>query len=464
MKSEKGSLSNTDMEKKESRRRRFLKVSTFVAGVALVGILASSFGHPLIEAATKDRISPSKHNKKPELVFPVISDVHIKESGTSDLKKFETALDQLNRLAPKQDALVTVGDLTDHGRVEEYDRFMSVYNAKKQPQAVSMLAIGNHDYGNGLSAADAQKRFLDQTGMKSTQYHKVIKGYHFIVMGTEDGRIEGTFSKKQIAWLSERLKQAKKRDPQKPIFVFHHQPIKDTLYGSEWGIDINRDLLYDTLKDYPQVITFSGHTHYPLEDPRIIHQKDFTSIGTSTLSYLWLDAGRIQGEVPQDYADTLSQGLIVKVYKNKVKIERRNFHSNGWSGKPFEIQYPVKKSHFKYTETRDRIKPRFKYKSAISVVKEKTTATDLEIKFDQAVDNTLVHDYKIEAKNMKTGKVEKEFLAFSEFYKDPVPNPLTLAISGLTPDTQYQIEVRAIDSFGNASDRTLKVIGKTKRS
>ena len=64
-----------------------------------------------------------------------------------------------------------------------------------------------------------------------------------------------------------------------------------TVYGSEWGFTENRDLMYDTLKPYPQVITFSGHTHYPLDDPRIIHQEDFTSIGTSTGAYVWLDSG-----------------------------------------------------------------------------------------------------------------------------------------------------------------------------
>lgn len=69
--------------------------------------------------------------------------------------------------------------------------------------------------------------------------------------------------------MSDKLKQAAKDDPEKPIFVFHHQPFKDTVYGSEWGFDINRDLFYDTLRNYPQVITFSGHTHYPLDNPKI---------------------------------------------------------------------------------------------------------------------------------------------------------------------------------------------------
>ena len=38
-------------------------------------------------------------------------------------------------------------------------KFMSAYNARKQSKAVSMMAMGNHDYWNGLSVADAQSFF-----------------------------------------------------------------------------------------------------------------------------------------------------------------------------------------------------------------------------------------------------------------------------------------------------------------
>ena len=53
----------------------------------------------------------------------MISDVHIKETGTLDLRTFQHALTQLNEQAPKQDAFVVVGDLADTGALKEYDRF-----------------------------------------------------------------------------------------------------------------------------------------------------------------------------------------------------------------------------------------------------------------------------------------------------------------------------------------------------
>ena len=106
------------------------------------------------------------------------------------------------------------------------------------------------------------------------------------------------------------------------------------------------------------MISFSGHTHYPLDDPKIIHQKDFTSIGTSTGAYLWLDAGRIQGEVPEG-ADILNQALIVEVYNNKVLLKRRDIHNNNWTAEPFEITLPTNKNEFIYTEDRDKKAPIF---------------------------------------------------------------------------------------------------------
>jgi hypothetical protein len=99
----------------------------------------------------------------------------------------------------------------------------------------------------------------------------------------------------------------------------------------------------------------------------------------------------------------------------------------------------------------------------VSIAHDKTAAAGLAIMLTQAKDNLLVHDYKLKAKNVETGEVEKEFLAFSEFYKDPIPNPLTLTINGLKSNTLYEIEVFALDAFANESHNSLKVLGKTSQ-
>ncbi|TYR80531.1 phosphatase [Priestia megaterium] len=420
----------------------------------LISLVICSF---LLTGHAEGKVSKNEHAEEPELVFPVISDVHIKKSGTSDLQKFQNALDQLNEQAPRQDAFAVIGDLTDSGLPEEYARFFSLYNAKKQPQSSSLFTIGNHEY-RSASATEAQKMFLTETSMQSIHYHKVIKGYHFIVLGTESRLTQGHYSKKQIKWLDGQLSQAEQDDSEKPIFVFAHQPINNTLFGSKG--EINGELLYKILKKYPQVISFSGHTHQPLDHPKNISQKEFTSVGTSSVSYMWLGPGYIQGEIPP-VSQRISQGLIVEVYKNRVVIKRRDFHKNDWTGEPWEIKYPVKDHRFGYTETRDQIKPSF-LKDAISIVGEKTTASNIQIKFTQAVDNLLVHSYQVTIKEKRSGKIVHGYKAFSEYYKDPVPHLLTLPITGLHADTVYIIEVTAIDAFGNTSENRLIIEAKTK--
>ena len=443
-------------------RRSFLGKTTKMAGVALGASLIGPLGGLSVNAASSSSIMNST-GAKPDLVFPVISDVHIFTDNNQNLDKFKTTLEQLNQVAPNQDAFAVVGDLTEYGDVPQYDKFMSTFNANKQSKAVPLMVMGNHDYWNGLSAADAQALFLKKTGMESIYFHKVINGYHFIMMGTEDGLTEGRFSVNQIHWLSEQLKIAHEEDPKKSIFVFHHQPMTGTVYGSEWGITENRDLMYETLKPYPQVISFSGHTHYPLDDPRIIHQADFTSIGTSTGAYFstngcWKNSGRSSGEG----ADFLNQALIVEVYNNKVLIKPRDIHHNDWTGEPFEISLPANKNNFKYTEEkRDKQAPKFTNDAMVSIVQAETTAVSLTVMLTQAKDDVLVHDYKIIARRADNGEMEKELLAFSEYYKDPVPNPLTLTIDGLKPNTLYELEIFALNAYGKESPNSLKVLGKT---
>ncbi|MFZ0443230.1 MAG: metallophosphoesterase [Bacillus sp. (in: firmicutes)] len=391
---------------KEMDRRSFLGKTTKMAGVALGATLLGPLNALPADAASRSSIMNS-NGAKPDLVFPVISDVHIYTDNDKNLNKFKTTLDQLNQVAPEQDAFAIVGDLTEYGDVPQYDKFMSAFNASKQSKTVPLMVMGNHDYWNGLSVADAQSLFLNKTGMESLYFHKVINGYHFIMLGTEDGLTEGRFSVKQINWLGEQLKLA-------------HE-----------------------------------------DDPRIIHQEDFTSIGTSTGAYLWMDAGRIQGEVPEG-ADILNQALIVEVYKNKVLIKPRDIHNNDWTGEPFEISLPANKNNFKYTEKRrDKKAPTFSKDAMVSIVQDETTAVSLTLMLTQAKDDVLVHDYKIIAKRVDTGEVEKEVLAFSEYYKDPVPNPLTLTIDRLKPNTFYEFEIIALDAYGKESPNSLKVLGKT---
>ena len=427
------------------------KVKDLIGFLAVFFLVFTSFSWTSFAETKEEKTEKESSEKK--IVFPVLSDVHIKNSGTDDTFRFQRALQQLNEVAPRQDAFVVVGDFTDSGSTQQYDRFFQTYKQYGNQNATAMYTLGNHDYWNGLLAHDAQKRFLKKTGMESIYYHKVVKGYHFLVMSPENRVTHGYYSDTQINWLKQELVKAKLADPNKPIFVFLHQQIKGTVYGShEWGTNDSAKI-NEVLKEYPQAVTFSGHSHYPLDDPRSIHQKDFTSVGTSSVSYMEVESGKVQGNIPPG-AETLSQGLLVEVDDQKVTIHRRDFHTNSWTGEPWVVELPAKKESFKYTEDRDKEKPTFSQDAKLKL--SNITETSVTATFPQAVDNLLVHSYRLQAKEKATGKVKNQILAFSEFYRDPVPKELTFTLGGLEINMEYNIEVTALDSFGNESSAPLR--------
>ena len=118
----------------------------------------------------------------------------------------------------------------------------------------------------------------------------VINGYHFIGVSYDDNG--KTFSGK-TEWLKERLDNATKENPNKPIFVYQHPSPTLTIYGSiSWSdFDIRK-----VLSDYPQVVDFSGHSHYSPSDPRNVWQGEFTAIGCGSLKALMSNLNYIEGD------------------------------------------------------------------------------------------------------------------------------------------------------------------------
>lgn len=401
-------------------------------------------------------------NRKADLIFPVISDVHIRRTGTRDLEKFARALQQLNQLAPEQNALAVVGDLTDFGTNQEYNRFFDVLNREKLPGAAALLSMGNHEYYSSLTSRMAQGRFLRKTGLPSLYYHRIIQGYHFLILSPENRKVHGYLSPEQIEWLGDRLKEAATDSPGKPIFVFHHQPIRHTVYGSEtWSSQTFEDDLYRTLKPYPQVVIFSGHSHYPLDHPRSIHQQDFTSVGTSSVSYMELESGKLQGNLPEGCRD-VSQGLLVEVYGGEVVIRRRSFHANRWVGKAWTIPFPSGDRPFPYSDGIQRERealPAFPLGARAVVVRNLAKACGLTVEFPQA-EGDFIHAYQITAVDAGSGG-SVSFSAFSGFYRPQIPSSLSLSIPGLKPGRRYQLSIAAIDAFGRESSTRLTTEGRT---
>ena len=422
------------------------------------------------------------------LVFAVISDVHVgNNSGAGYKVKIPQALQHLTGYG-KLDAMAVVGDLTDNGRTGQYQEFVQYFGSEQNilnPIDNFLFMMGNHDnydsngqsnYKSGLKSFNGNRSYpLDQ--------YVLIKGYPFITISqrgsanNDDNVSNGTTSYPStvVNTLKRYLKQAVADAPGKPIFIFTHVAPRWTCYSS-WG-DLEgaawaMKVLNPVLNDYPQAVVFCGHSHYPLGDPRSIHQGTnpnstrnnyYTVINTASTTYSEINPGAVNAGIhPEGYAYVTEGMILVEQPNGDIEIRRYDTYRNVEIDPEHRwvIKAPFDGSQFQYADIRDKDDnpnnvplrdglpaPAF-YKSAeltLDVYPE-----DVKITFPQATDNECVFRYKVRILNGET-EVQSAFV-FSQFYlTTDMPQTLSYTVEGLAGGTKYTAEVIAYDSWDNQS-------------
>ncbi|MDN3017765.1 metallophosphoesterase [Paenibacillus sp. BSR1-1] len=418
------------------------KVSIFLSTAVITGLLFTP--------------KPAAAFSQPNLQLSVMSDVHINKDMPSN--KFENALNDLNRVAPRYDAIAVVGDFTDAGYEEEYQTFTNLLKTYKNPLAESIISIGNHEYretivdpASPVTDDELKARFMHYNGDPITKvyFDKWIKGYHFISLGGElspkslspyevsnpGARDWAYISEEQYQWLEQTLPVNAASN--KPIFVLLHQPIANTVYGSDrYNAGFDNQRLLAILKKYPQAILISGHTHYLLNHPKSIYQDGFTMVNTSSVASTWYDGGSVP---------TLSQGYVINVYDDRVEFKAREFSNGTWI-RTETIPIPFKET------TKDVSKPSFpaSAKTGISTI----GTTNAAFTWDRGKDDTVVDRYVIK----KDGQLVKT--VYSRYWEPE--ETLSLSVNNLFPNTTYTYEVFAVDAYDHVSDNPLKITFTTQ--
>jgi len=249
---------------------------------------------------------------EPVVRFAVCSDVHLNgEEDQPEAARFAKLIQFMNEYSAKQeyknfDALVLVGDVATTGYPKEYEMAKKIINANLKEGTKLLTCCGNHEYiaYRDVDASEGTRVFEEEMEREDCE-HAVINGYHFIISSyDEDGK---SFTDK-ASWINKEVKKAVDDTGDKPVFVFQHPAPFATIYGSiNWG-DPTIPLVFNL---YPQVIDFSGHSHYPINDPRSIWQGTYTALGCGTLSYYETELDYIAGNFPYD-TEQAAQFYIVE--------------------------------------------------------------------------------------------------------------------------------------------------------
>ena len=304
----------------------------------------------------------------PTLRFAVCSDLHIKEADDVHVQRLRQLMQTVYAVAQEDpfyknvDAFLFAGDLTDHGLPPQFRAYWDTVQRELQ-SGTQVLACIPRYHDNWEKGRNAEKtglrHFREITGL-STDTHLTLGGYHFIAISTCEKKAR-YYSRKQKRWLGRALREAAKEAPGKPIFVMQHEHVRGTVYGSStfdgWGLTCFSKLF----ARYPQIVHFSGHSHYPLNDPRSVVQKDFTTIGTGALSYAEFTVENERCVHPEK-ANTMSQGWIVEADdRGRLRLRGFDFLSGEQQCK-YTLAPPYDKTHFTLTEEKQNAKsspPRF---------------------------------------------------------------------------------------------------------
>lgn len=446
------------------------KMKRFFAAVMACACVCSGFGSIPAQASqtvepqqteetmTVNAVQTNDIAQEGKVTFGVVSDTHVTASKTTEKERLAKAFQRFSNLG--LDRMVVVGDLTDGGSTSEYDTWKEI---KDTNLTIPLIAsMGNHE---GNSAAG----FEEATG-NIPNNNQVVNGYHFITLSPGSGTLDETTGRGSaqgggnytytLEWLKQQLDAAVAEDPNKPIFVFFHHPIKNTFYVShEWygsGLE-------EIFKDYPQVVSFSGHIHSPNNNPTSIWQDGgYTAVNTVTLSYMELETGMIYGSIPPN-ANNVAQGLEVTVDGSVVTIKNYDFIADQYLDQTWTFDIT---KELPYTEERKAgaVAPEFDDTDKVTV--SEITDNSAKIEFDQASvpENSVgdvVHSYKYDFINKATGKVAKTFRTFSEYYFTPMPETISYTTTELKAGTEYELQIHAIDAYGLVSEDYLTETFKT---
>lgn len=205
---------------------------------------------------------------KPVITFQIITDTHVTADRNHEYNlNFELALRDIAAHGEGSSGIMHIGDVTDHGFPAEYEEMLRILKQYKTELPGITFTLGNHDVGLG-NWESRLGMYTSQTGMSGPYHDHWVNGYHFIMLGTEQGLPKFCdLSSEQLDWLEHKL--GEEASPDQPIFLFLHQPLKDTVAGSlesqDWyGVTQDKELK-EILSRYPQTLLFTGHTHWELE-------------------------------------------------------------------------------------------------------------------------------------------------------------------------------------------------------
>lgn len=336
--------------------------------------------------------------------------------------------------------ILFAGDICNVGGKYAYRTFMRCLKKAYDDELPVFLGVmGNHDY---YLRTFAKRLFRKETG-RSPFAHLVINGFHFIAASPDCSSMSAGYRKTSV-WLAKELRSACADTPDRPVFVLTHNAPENTVYGSDvWG-DKSLNGVFD---EYPNVVNFSGHTHYSLLDERSFYRGKFMGLNTQSVSYTELEKGRMNGSVPP-LAYTAPMGYILDFGDDKIDVLRYNMLENSEERANDRWSIPAIITGCVKSAAQSMAAPEMTGGQGVS----RSDGENTEIAFAAARGKNFAHTYKLVFDD------GTEQLYYGDFYlgEKHASDVQKLTLYGKAAGV-YDVKVYAVDSAGRVSENCVEV-------
>lgn len=278
------------------------------------------------------------------------------------------------------------------------------------------------------------------------------------MLSTKVNNARDSYPEYQRAWLKKQLEIARNDNPRKPIFLFHHPNIRGTVFGHE---DWSNPGIESIVANFPQVIDFSGHSHYPINAPTSIYQGLFTALNTGGFhdfdgyNYYKLSPIRISenyGHASQFYFVEADAFDHVRIYP--YDAISRSFFPMVWKiDKAYDPSSYLYTNKIRYSR---KVYPYFTDGAQLRLGTDSDGA--LVFSFPQAhidAEDEYVKEYRYMIRTADDGIVRVQTGEWSGFHLQPMPDTVVSRVTGLDFETRYTLEVQAVSFWEKTFETSL---------
>ena len=359
-----------------------------VFGVFAVLLVILPFGgaQRLGGVITKD-LPQTPDDFVPAVRLVVFTDTHNQNQHVAKAIDTAYALFDNNETYAGVDGIFCLGDFSSVGGEGDYVRYAETLKEHVRPETPCVTIHGNHEFKD-----DNYKEYFVRTFGYDPDTVTEINGFSCIAFSGERSLTEWTFTPNSLKWLSDSINAAEKKADGKAVFVFVHPHPWGTVYGSTvWG-DPQLNVVFN---GHHSVVNFSGHSHFPMNDPRSIIQTSYTSVGCGAMATFETDKNYLPGQHPDGY-DPAAQMLIVEADNDgSVRLRGYDLLSDTFFSDYYidNVNKPLTYAYtFKNMAAHDTV-PVFPADAAASAAKN--DGGEWVLSFTEAESRFIVHDYHV---------------------------------------------------------------------